>query len=361
MSIKARLSATFPSGDASPPFDDDDDDDNDKASKIERTSAKFLMRSVIFMSIFFLAAVTVGQYLDQQTELVARTAVSQKQKQQKQLREDSSASSLKFWENDRQLAESVHRLDQQVRARKATKGIIMETDSEGLKLTKALQQATLSLLKHRYGQDKNYEHFRIRVDVNYPNSIKSETRADYFTIEVAPMDLIPCSVFYFLEIARTYEKGSFHRNAGHVLQAQASSAATKNHKSMPFQEYSPDFPHAKYTTGYAGRPSGPGWYVSIQDNTHNHGPGSQQKANPYEADSLFGKLILQEEDDDGHDNIQVVKTIHSVPQNGWLDAKNHVDIHKLTILVQDEAGKWGPWSLPPPDKSSEHGAMLVMQ
>jgi hypothetical protein len=131
---------------------------------------------------------------------------------------------------------------------------------------------------------------------------------------------------------------------------------------MPFQEYSPKFPHAKYTIGYAGRPSGPGWYVSIQDNTRNHGPGSQQKANPYEADSNFGKLVLQEEEKDGsHDNVQVVQTIHSVPQNGWLDSKNHIQINKLTILVQDDMRKWVPWSLPVSQDGSHGDVMLVMQ
>ncbi|KAL3902718.1 MAG: hypothetical protein SGILL_010724 [Bacillariaceae sp.] len=349
VSIKPRLSSNFPLSDASPPFEDNDDDD--KHEKASKSSRKFLIRSVIFMSVFFVAAICIGQYLDQQTELAAVT--SQKQKKQQHPSVESAHTPTTFWEADRTLAESVHGLDKQVRARKATKGVMMETDPEGMKLTKALQEATLSLLKHRYG----HEHFRIRVDVTYPSSIKSATsKSDHFTIELAPIDLIPCSVFYFLEIARTYQSGSFHRNAGHVLQAQASSAASKNHKSMPFQEYSPDFPHAKYTIGYAGRPSGPGWYVSIQDNTRNHGPGSQQKANPHEADANFGKLVLQEE---GHDNVQVVNTIHSVPQNGWLDPPNHIKINQLTILVQDNGGKWVPWSLPAPEENGS--AMLVMQ
>ena len=280
VNIKPRLSATFPMSDASPAFEDDDDK-NEKASK---SSRKLLIRSVIFMSIFFVAAVSIGQYLDQQTELLA----SQKQKQQAAVESAAVVDTTNiFWETDDKLAKAVHDLDKKVRARKATKGIMMEVDPEGMELTKALQEATLKLLKHRYGN----EHFRIRVDITYPESIKKASpKSDHFTIETAPIDLIPCSVFYFLEIARTYQSGSFHRNAGHVLQAQAQSAASKGHKSMPFQEYSDEHPHAKYTIGYAGRPSGPGWYVSTQDNTRNHGPGSQQKvcASPL---FLFAKII----------------------------------------------------------------------
>ena len=162
---------------------------------------------------------------------------------------------------------------------------------------------------------------------------------------MGPIDLIPCSVYNFLEIARTWKPtgGAVHRNAHHVLQVQSSSEVRK---SMPFQEYSPEYPHQKGTTGYAGRPSGPGWYISIQDNTQNHGPGSQQKHNPYEADSLFGRVIQ------GFDD--VVPRIHSVPQMGWLDKNNQIAIPKMTILIQvpnnnkskDEPHEWIPWTPP---------------
>jgi hypothetical protein len=79
---------------------------------------------------------------------------------------------------------------------------------------------------------------------------------------------------------------------------------------MPFQEYHPQFPHVQYTVGYAGRPSGPGWYVSILDNSHNHGPGSQQNHNPHEADSLFGKLVNEHDDnDDSKENETILRMI----------------------------------------------------
>jgi cyclophilin family peptidyl-prolyl cis-trans isomerase len=67
---------------------------------------------------------------------------------------------------------------------------------------------------------------------------------------------------------------SFHRNAGHVVQGGPVSnhlnPGTNPNKgfkdagleSVIFQEYSADFPHKKYTLGYAGRPGGPDFYVS---------------------------------------------------------------------------------------------------
>ena len=88
--------------------------------------------------------------------------------------------------------------------------------------------------------------------------------------------------------------------------------------------------------GYCGRPSGPCWYISILDNTQNHGPVSQQNHNPYEADANFGKIVVGMDD--------VVPRIHFVPQRSWLDKKNQVFIKKMTILVPTEpGGEFIPW------------------
>eukprot|EP00536_Pseudo-nitzschia_multiseries_P012980 jgi/Psemu1/320376/estExt_fgenesh1_pm.C_5280002 len=296
----------------------DDDDDNEKQSKINRQSRGFLRKAVLLMTALTIFASALG---------IASS------KDPPQLISDIEGIQI-----DDLLAHIVDELDTAVRARKNTRGVIMETDPKGLELTKALQAATLDLLEHRYGYNTSYPTFRVKVDLVYPQSIlkQNELPTASFVIEMAPPNLIPCSVFYFLEIARTYTGGMFHRNANHVLQAAASSEATKGHKPMPFQEYSPKHPHAKYTTGYAGRPSGPGWYVSIRDNTNNHGPGSQQKHNPYEADSNFGRIVEGIEEG-------VIDKIHSVPQDGWLDPKNCVQIASLTILVPLPDGEWGKW------------------
>jgi hypothetical protein len=374
MMLKSSNS-TLLENDASPPLDVDDDYDSDKHSKMRRSSRQFFVKWMAGMIFLTVLAVAMGRYHSDTDSgknntvavaaavlrtkniaasggtggSVAAPAVSgsasgnhydeqEPQNQQPEQRFD-------FHEIDQQLASKVDALDQKVRDRKANKDVIMETDPVGLQLTQQLQQTTLELLQHRYG--KQHKRFRVRVDVVYPDSIRVDTKQDQFIIELAPHTLIPCSVFYFLEMVRTYQGGKFHRNAGHVLQAEAKSTATKGHKSMPFQEYNAAFPHAKYTTGYAGRPSGPGWYVSIQDNTKNHGPGSQQKHNPYEADSIFGKLVLDEH------TLQVIQNIHSVPQNGWLDPPNHIKIPKMTLLVpkndnadHNDENKWIPWTSP---------------
>jgi len=100
-------------------------------------------------------------------------------------------------------------------------------------------------------------------------------------------------------------------------------------KPMPFQEYRDEYPHKEGTVGYAGRPSGPEFYISIEDNTRNHGPGSQQKKNPFEADSIIGTVI------EGMDD--VVPRIHKMPGHEFiLDKKKWVLIKKMAILVPSD-------------------------
>jgi hypothetical protein len=141
---------------------------------------------------------------------------------------------------------------------------------------------------------------------------------------MAPISLVPCSVYNFMEIARTWKNGAFHRNADHVLQAIARSDVTE---SMPFQEYSKEYPHEKGTVGYAGRPSGPAFYVSIRNNSKNHGPGSQQKRNPYEADCAIGRVIRGMEDG-------TVARVHTMPGREFLSNKGDwVLIRAMRILV----------------------------
>jgi len=216
-------------------------------------------------------------------------------------------------------------LEAQVRAIKKT-GVIMETDPKSLELTTALQAATRDLLKVRYG-DYGTKNYRIKFDLEFQSTIpdfETKGKDGSLLIELAPISLIPCSVYNFLEIARTWKKGAFHRNAGHVLQAIARSDITQ---SMPFQEYNKEYPHKKGTIGYAGRPSGPEFYVSTQDNSRNHGPGSQQKHNPYEADCIIGTVIQGMEDG-------TVDRIHTMPGKEFLsDKKKWVLIRRMHILV----------------------------
>ena len=312
----------------------DEEEDDNKYSKRRRDSENFLTKFLGFVAVLTVLALYLGSllYMDASEEQHHLQLELQKQM---------------FHERESQLEQVVEDLDQKVRARKAVKGVHMEVDPQGMKLTKKLQKATLELLEHRYKANPEWTRFRVAVDVHYPDSITTDPSKKNGTlvIEMAPYTLIPCSVFYFLEEARTFLKGEFNRNAAHVLQTWVQTESTKgkrNDNSMPFQEYSPEFPHKQYTTGYAGRPSGPEWYVSIMDNTDNHGPGTQQKENPYEADSNFGKIV------DEPSNYETIKMIHSVPQEEWLDDKNCIIFTQMTILInsREEPDVFTEWTMP---------------
>jgi len=180
------------------------------------------------------------------------------------------------------------RLREDVRKIKS-KGTVMETDANALEATGKLQEATRKLLFKRYGQHAKTQDgktvLRLKIVVEFPQNMPDlgeNGETGVITVETAPFELMPHAVFVFLENLINKE-GGFFRNAGHVLQVNWNGGG------LAFQEYSPQFPHEKYTLGFAGRPGGPQWYISTVDNTRNHGPASQGSKS--EADSCFGKVL----------------------------------------------------------------------
>lgn len=124
----------------------------------------------------------------------------------------------------------------------------------------------------RYGEDP----IKVEFKVEFHPDETPEGTADSFIVELAPVGLMPYTVNFFLEqVSRGLYNGcSFHRNAGHVIQGgpvtnhlNAGTNLRKKFKeadlgSVAFQEYHADFPHKKYTLGFAGRPGGPDFYIS---------------------------------------------------------------------------------------------------
>ena len=229
--------------------------------------------------------------------------------------------------------QKVTTLDKKVRAIRQQVDIF-ETNAEGQAAKNELQDATRDLLHLRYGVQEPY---RVRVDLEFQPSIPDfevNGRFGSFLIELAPSTLQPHSIYTFLEVSRWFKKSAFHRIAPHVLQTY--TLTNKKVQHLAFQEYSPEWPHVERTVGYAGRPSGPDWYISIMDNANDHGPGTQQKKNPYEADSCFGKVI------EGYD--PVVKRITKVPGKEFVsDEQKHVIVLKMIIMVPVGNGDFVEW------------------
>ena len=80
--------------------------------------------------------------------------------------------------------------------------------------------------------------------------------------------------------------------------------------------------------GYAGRPGGPDFYISTQDNTRNHGPGGQGSyADPAEADPCFAKVI------NGFDIIDLMHKSTTKP-GGYKAMEYNVAIKQMKLVKQ---------------------------
>ena len=187
--------------------------------------------------------------------------------------------------------------------------------------------------------------FHVELTVSFvPHSPLYSETDNRIVLELAPLELMPHAVWWFLEQVThgLYDGCSFHRNAGHVVQA----GPAPNHLSdmtyadlngrfresgmsnILFQEYSPEFPHVKYTMGYAGRPGGPDIYISTHDNSQIHGPGGQTSyEDPAEADPCFAKVV---------EGFSVVDrmTQTEVRDGGYRHMKENVGIVSMKLLTE---------------------------
>jgi hypothetical protein len=169
------------------------------------------------------------------------------------------------------------------------------------------------------------------IQVKFPESMPdfaTAGAAGTIIVEMAPEKLMPYAVLTFLDMVATeWEGGAFHRNAPHVKQVTVRG----RHPGFPlaFQEYSAEFPHVRFSLGFAGRPSSSAFYISTVDNRQNHGPGSQGAKATKEADSCFARVLPPEEG--GGEGIDVVKRMKGQPggkgPNGFVSGRdNYIDI-----------------------------------
>lgn len=231
-------------------------------------------------------------------------------------------------ETEAELQSNVDNLLNTIRLQKSH-GVVLEEDDGAKALISQVQTYLRKLLKAKYGRAGP---FYIEMKLQFPEAMEdfSEKGQDgTIIIELAPTDLVPYSVYYFLQIVDSWKGGAFHRAAGHVLQALVNKF---QNGGLAFQEYHPDYPHKRLTMGYAGRPGGPGFYISTVDNVKNHGPGSQGSRT--EADSCFGR-VFQGED--------IVNRMKKQPGKsgsmGFIQGtENYIVIKSLRIMSTDEAG-----------------------
>ena len=187
--------------------------------------------------------------------------------------------------------------------------------------------------QYRYG----YRTLSVELELNF-----AEGDSAWITIELAPIDEMPHTVFTFLEQVEMglYDDGgyAFHHNGEHIIMGApvfnhltpqdmdpAQRFADSGVKSVLFQEYSYNFPHYAYTVGFAGRPGGPDFYFNTQDNSALHGPGGY--AENGSADPCFGRVTR---------GTDIIDRIHGLTgqldQGDWKEMSPYVAVRWIKIL-----------------------------
>jgi len=168
-----------------------------------------------------------------------------------------------------------------------------------------IQEISKRELLDRYGPGPHRVEFTLAFfDQNQENGEIKKRAPSKFVVETAPANLMPHSVLLFLEMIhhRLWDDTAIVHNKDHVLTASPTNFFTGESKleqfessgfrHVSFQEYSEHFPHEQYTLGFTGRPGGPDFYISIDDNTSKHGPGGfPHAAIEEEADPCFAKVV----------------------------------------------------------------------
>mmetsp|Transcript_20713 Transcript_20713/g.29530 ORF Transcript_20713/g.29530 Transcript_20713/m.29530 type:complete len:469 (-) Transcript_20713:156-1562(-) len=181
-------------------------------------------------------------------------------------------------------------------------------------LTNYIQSESYREILERFGEGPHRVKFTVEffTDVSYEGSgpASKQVPERSFVIQLAPINVMPHAVHLFLEQVdhKLWDGCAFVINAQHVIQAspvapnflgdtiqhldKLSGFRNARLDKLAYSEFSEDYHHMKWTVGFAGRPSGPDWYINLSDNMDSHGPGVQQHhAFTDDADPCFGEVI----------------------------------------------------------------------
>lgn len=138
-----------------------------------------------------------------------------------------------------------------------------------------------------FESEKNY-----KLQVN----LRTNRHTVSFVVEMAPIELMPRSVNYFMNMAKAeaWDNFLFKHNSNNTLIAEINDSKgydkrdlfTDHIQSLSFPEYIEDYPHHKYTLGFDG--SGSGFYINTEDNRKVMKADYDSGAKPGKC---FGKVI----------------------------------------------------------------------
>lgn len=192
-------------------------------------------------------------------------------------------------------------------------------------LQNQIQEVSRREALERFGEGPHLVEFSVIFSDTSEGTMPSK-----FTVEMAPLELMPHAVLMFLEMVETrlWDETAFVHHTDHIISATPTvyhSGISKREEFQKagllhtaFQEYNEEFPHKPYTLGFSGRPGGPDFYISTLDNSQMHGPGGQLNADLIEeADPCFAKVIQ---------GFDVVDKIHQK------DMEAQLDVHVVGIV-----------------------------
>jgi hypothetical protein len=152
------------------------------------------------------------------------------------------------------------------------------------------QQLAKARIVEKFGRGPYLFEFQLRIWG--ADNIPTE---HFFTVELAPIDLMPISTHFFLEQVsqRLWDGTTIYLNADHVIGARpwngdGTSKLDAFHQAglatLPLIEYSPHYPHMPYTMAYSG--GGPNLYLNKRHNVHH------QYNDPCFAEVVIGRSTV---------------------------------------------------------------------
>ena len=191
---------------------------------------------------------------------------------------------------------------------------------QAVNLKKQVQIASRDDIISKYGEGPH----QVELELIFPDH-HHRGGSTKFVIEMAPPDVMPHSVHTFLEMVSggLLDGCSFILNAMHVLKAaplpfDGSSAADKARafsdkglESVAFKEYNEEYPHKKYTVGFAADGS-PSFYINTENNSEIHA-----------GDPCFGRVMS------GFDTI---KRLEATPTRNGIWFERRIGIKSARLL-----------------------------
>lgn len=310
---------------------------------------------IAFLVVLLSGLYLVFQYYERQHDIQLRLALERDEfqpmtedlldklqgvkEQRAALQKQIDAESIELAQLRKRTTEDIPTLQKQIADLKATSKAYKD------RMHAAIQHLSRKRLLEKFGPGPYY----VVLDLSFDPLANVPGDQHFIAIELASADEMPHSIYTFLEQVSNnlYDGTSFHRNAGHIVQCGPAI----NFLSAPgldllrrfkdsgfahvlFPEYSPNYPHNKYTVGFGGTGAVGEWYINIRDNRLLHGPGGQRnRPDPEEADPCFGRVI---------DGFETVNRLHKSPTVDGLQRsmEHNVAVTKVTWMTQTNFDEW---------------------